>query len=60
MDESQETLKLIRGAIADLGPDDQDRVKSAAAQLRTIVEAFGNHGLMALALVGAETEVATI
>lgn len=60
MDESQMTLRMIRSAIAEMSEPDQELCRAATVQLRTIVEAFGQHGLLALALVGAETEVATI
>lgn len=54
------TLKLIRGEIASLPQDDQDKVKLAATTLRGLIETHGQHGMLALALVGAELQVAAI
>ena len=54
------TLKLIRGEIAGLPPGDQAKVQAAAQQLRDVIKAAGDHGVMALALVGAELQVMAI
>lgn len=54
------TLKLIRGEIASLPQDDQDKIKLAATAMRELVDSHGKHGLMAYALVGAELQVAAI
>ena len=54
------TLKLIRGEIAGLPPDDQVQVHTAAQQLRDVIKAAGDHGVMALALVGAELQVLAV
>lgn len=51
------TLKLIRGEIAGLALDDQAKVQAAAQQLRDVIKAAGDHGVMAMALVGAELQV---
>jgi len=58
--EDKITLMLIRGELAELPAEDQRMVADAAAQLRTIVEAFGPHGLAALALVSAEANVSAL
>jgi hypothetical protein len=55
--EDEITLKLIRGEIAGLPEDDQVKVRAAAANLRAVIEQAGDHGLLALALVGAELQV---
>lgn len=54
------TLKLIRGEIAGLPPVDQAKVQAAAQQLRDVIKAAGDHGVMALALVGAELQVMAV
>lgn len=54
------TLKLIRGEIAGLPQDDQAKVQAAAQQLRDVIQAAGDHGVMALALVGAELQVMAV
>lgn len=58
--EDRLTLTLIRGEIAGLPQADQEKVTAAASQLRTIVQSFGQHGVMAMALVGAELQVMAI
>lgn len=58
--EDRITLSLIRGEIVSMPEDDQAKIKAAAAQLRTVLEAAGAHGLFALALVGAEAQVGTL
>lgn len=54
------TLMIIRGEISTLPQDDQDKVKLAATTLRGLLETHGQHGMLALALVGAELQVAAI
>lgn len=54
MSEVETALCLIRGAIAGLPEADQARVRDIVAQLRAIVAEHGEHGLAALALLGAE------
>lgn len=58
--QDQLTLKLIRGEIAGLPKDDQDKVHAAAQQLRDVIKAAGDNGVMAMALVGAELQVMVI
>ena len=52
----QQALFLIRGAIASLPEADRQGVELAAAKLREVVKAHNDHGLMAMALVGAELD----
>lgn len=48
-------LLLIRGHIASLtNPEDQTQVHAIAETIRGIVRANGLHGILAIALVGAE------
>lgn len=54
MSQEQQQLLLIRGAIASLTEADRRGVELAAAKLREVVALHNDHGLMALALVGAE------
>lgn len=54
MTEEQQTLLIIRGAIAGLSDADRQGVELAAAKLREVVLLHNDHGKMALALVGAE------
>lgn len=54
MNEEQQQLLLIRGAIYALPDTDRQGVELAAAKLREVVARHNDHGLMALALVGAE------
>jgi hypothetical protein len=58
--EDRITLLIMRGAVAELAEEDRAKVQAAAALLRDTVAAYGDHGLLALALVGAETQVAAI
>lgn len=59
-DQDKLSLLLIKGSIADLPADDQARVQQAAQQLRDVVKAAGDHGVMAMALVGAELQVMSL
>ncbi len=54
MNAEQQQLLLVRGAIASLTESDRKGVELAAAKLREVVALHNDHGLMALALVGAE------
>ena len=56
MNEDEQTLLLIKGAIAEMPAEDQHQVAECAAQLRTSVTHHGKHGAVALALVGAEVQ----
>lgn len=54
MNEEQQTLLLIRGEIYALPDADRKGVELAAAKLREVVKLHNDHGMLALALVGAE------
>lgn len=54
MNEDQVQLLLIRGTVAGLPDVDRKGVELAALKLREVVMLHNDHGLLALALVGAE------
>lgn len=56
MTEAQQLLLVIRGAIYALPDADRQGVELAATKLREVVKAHNDHGLMAMALVGAELD----
>jgi len=49
-------LLVIKGAISEMEPEDQQRVKDMADQIRQIINSDRVHGLIALALVGCEEQ----
>ncbi|WP_175689682.1 hypothetical protein [Burkholderia anthina] len=49
-----EQLMMIRGAVAMMGADEAAKVEAALAELRTVLEKYGEHGMLALAIAGAE------
>jgi len=49
-------LLAVRGLIAGLPPAEQAAVADAAALLRGVIHKAGEAGLIALALVGCETQ----
>lgn len=58
MTEEQQTLLMLKGTVASMAEDDRRRVEAAAADLREMVMIYGDHGIIALALVGAEMQAA--
>ena len=56
MNQAQQTLLMIQGVIFGLPEADQKLVQAAAVELRTLLAARKEHGLMALGLVAAEIE----
>lgn len=58
MTEEQQTLLMLKGTVASMAEDDRRRVEAAAADLREMVKIYGDHGIIALALVGAEMQAA--
>lgn len=52
--EAKVQLLLSRGIVAGLPNEDQTLIAQAKAKLRKIVEEAGEHGTMALALLGSE------
>ncbi len=54
MTEEHENLLIIRGHIAGLPLADRKGIAQAAQKLREVIAHHNDHGLLALALVGAE------
>ena len=54
MNQEQVALLLIKGAITDLPEADRKGVELAAVKLREVIALHNDHGVMAMALVGAE------
>lgn len=54
MNEEQQQLLLIRGAIYALPDEDRKGIELAAAKLREVVKLHNDHGAMAIALVVSE------
>lgn len=52
MTSSNEVL-MIKGAIAELPKAEQDRCAEAQAKIQAIIDAYGDLGLLALAVIGA-------
>lgn len=52
--EEKQVLIMVRGIIAGLDEEDQVKIKKLAEELRKFVKDNGEHGQMALALIGAE------
>lgn len=57
MSAQQAALLAIKGAIYDLPPEDQAKVKSAAEQIKAVVAENGGAGAVALSLVAVEMAV---
>lgn len=53
----QAMLLMVRGVVASLPQEDQDKVKAAADQLRDVINQNGDAGVMALSLVAAEKAI---
>ena len=45
---------MVRGVIAGLPKEDQEKAEACYLELKEIVDRHGNYGIMALALIGAE------
>lgn len=58
MTEAQHTLAALRQVIASLPEAERKNVAAAAHMIREVVAVFNDHGLVAVALVGAELEAA--
>ena len=54
MTDEQLDLQYIRNTIAELPPEQRRAVQIAERQLREVLAACGDIGLLALALLGAE------
>ncbi|WP_185734399.1 hypothetical protein [Burkholderia sp. Bp9031] len=49
-----EQLMMIRGMVAMMPADQQDRVEAALVDLRAVLNQHGEPGMLALAIAGAE------
>jgi len=47
-------LYMIKGALSDLSEQDQAKVRAVKEELKAVIDRNGEHGMMALALLGAE------
>lgn len=45
---------MLLGLRARMPKEDQDLIDAAVVEVKALVEKYGDHGLVALALVGAE------
>lgn len=54
MNEQQQVLLMLQGAISNAPEDSQKKIKLAAESIRKIIDDNGEEGQVALALVGAE------
>ena len=54
--QEQIAVLLIKGAITELSEEERASVMSSHARLKSIVDETGDHGLIALALLGAELQ----
>lgn len=50
-------LLVLKGAISELPPEDQEKIKAVANTLKSIILSNGDAGMMAFALLGAEMAV---
>lgn len=51
---AQMGLFVIKGMMAELEPKDRDSINAAVAELRTVVEKYGDNGQIAFAIVNCE------
>ena len=56
MNEAQQRLLMTRGTIYALPDEDRKLIEAAAEELRTLLAARKEHGLLALALDATEIE----
>lgn len=54
MSEDEHTLLLLRGAVASLPKEDQDKVKLAYDRVRAVIEEVGPMTILAIGLIAAE------
>lgn len=54
MNTDQATHLLILGAISQMPPEDRKLVDACAAEIRHTLKSYGEHGVLALGLIGAE------
>ena len=54
MTPDQHALIMVRGSIASLPPEDQQKVAAAEKDFRELMKKHGEHAGFAVALIGAE------
>lgn len=54
MSEEHQLLQEVQGVIAAMPESDRNAIAAASDALRELIRTHGEHGAMALALVGAE------
>lgn len=57
MDQQHVQLLLIKGMVSELPEPERNRVNNTATDLRSVVNAAGDEGTLALALVSAEMAI---
>lgn len=55
MANEQTALLILKGVISDLEPEDQERIREAAARIRQVVAEYDSLGTVALSFVMMET-----
>jgi len=58
MTNEEETVLMIRGAIASMSPEEQGRIKDAIEEIKRVRATYGDAADMAIALIGAEMAAA--
>jgi len=53
--QTEVSFLMFKGAIGEMSEAEQDRVRECADKLRTMIKEYGDHGLIAMALVAIET-----
>lgn len=50
-------LLIIKGAVSEFPPEDQEKIRQCKEALTEVVKANGDHGLLAIAMLSAELEI---
>lgn len=56
MTEAQQALLIVKGVISDFPVETQDLIHECASRIRALLRETGDHGKVALFLVGAEIQ----
>jgi hypothetical protein len=56
MTQEEELVYTIKGVIASMNKEDQEKVQTAYDRIKVILDQTSYHGLTALALLGAEQQ----
>ncbi len=54
MNAEQQALIMVRGTIASLTPQDQEKIRAAETAIRKVIQEHGDVAYMAVALIAAE------